>query len=164
MLFLGSLAEWWRNRRRCIFQYHDGFRWRRCDPVAAGNRLEEACPEYAGLLASLADDPRKAPPGPLRQSLVDQQRSAARDLANVARRVFGLLPLSEVGTGGVTDAEAVGVIARYLNFMERLARDSELFRTWPESGSPSPPASTTAPSVGSGTGDATPSGGWSWPG
>lgn len=159
MFFFGTIAEWMRNRRRNIFRFHDGFGWRNCDPVAAGNRLEEVCPDYAGLLATLAEDPRKAPPGPLRQSILDQQRASARDLAAVARKVFDLLPLSEKGRGGVTDAEAVNVIASYLRFMERLAGDAELFRNWPDAGSPSRPASTTGPSADSGTAGSSSSGG-----
>ncbi len=152
MFFLGTLARWWRDRRRQIFHYHDSFQWRRADPVVVGSRLEEVCPDYQKLLLTLVEDAAKTPPGPIRDSMLDQQRAAGKELARVAMEVFGLLPLSEKGRGGVTRAEAIGVVTKYILFMEELARAAAPFATSPGAESQSRPASTTEPFAGSGTG------------
>lgn len=151
MFFLGTIADYLRERRRNIFRYRDGFRLVRADPVLIGRRLEERCPDYQSLLTTLASDPGTQPPGPLRQSVLDQQKAAARDLAAVARDVFGLLELSPTGKGGVTDGEAVGVLTRYFLFMERLAEDVLPFATSPGAESSSTPAVTIEFSADSGT-------------
>ena len=139
MFFIQSLRAWWADRGRRIFRYHDGGAWRRADPVWVGNRLEEACPEYQDLLDVLAKDLQAIPAGALRDSVASQKRDAAQKLARAARSIFGLLPLSEKGRGGVTDGEAIGVITQYFLFMEEIARESELFRTSPGPESSSPP-------------------------
>lgn len=153
MLFLQSIRRWWADRGRNIFHYRVGSSWRRGDPVVLGSRLERLCPEYVKLLATLAEDVAKIPPGPVRKSMVDQQRDASTKLVEISRTVFSLPPLEADGPGGVTDPEALSILTRYFMFMEGLAkeRDAQLFPTWPAAASPSRPPSRSEPSAASGT-------------
>lgn len=131
MFFVRTIGRWFRDRARNLFHYHDGSGWRRGDPVLLGTRLEAVCPDYQSLLDTLATDPNKTPPGPLRDAVIGQRKDAAVKLASVAREVFRLAPLCETGPGGVSEAEAIGVIASFFLFMQRLAEDAELFRDSP---------------------------------
>lgn len=132
MLYLGRLARWWRDRSRAIFVYYDGSRRRRADPVAVGAALEEAEPEYISLLAEINQPPAALPPGPVRDELAARQRAAAARLVAMARRAFGLPPLSDAD--GVTDGEALGVLTQYFLFMEDLADEARPFATSPQPG------------------------------
>lgn len=153
MLFLGTVRRWWRDRSRHIFHFHDGAGWRRADPVAVGQALEQACPDYQALFDTLAQDLGKLPPGPIRDSVRDQQRAATRELAALAYRVLEIPALAPAGGGvGLTRAEVIAVLARYILFMERLAGDVAPFVTSPGAESPSRPAAGTEPSAASGGG------------
>lgn len=126
MFFIGAVRRWARDRGRNIFRFRDGGRWRHADPVAVSARLEEAEPGYQDVLFTLSKKPGEIPPGPVRDDLTAKQRDAAKRLAAAARKTFDLKPLDDAG-GGTTDGEAVGVLAAYLVFMEKLADDARLF-------------------------------------
>jgi hypothetical protein len=127
MFFLERIRRWWRDRSRCIFQFHDGIRTRYADPVAVGTALELELPDYQKLLDTLAQKPDELPPGPLRAEILTQQHDTIKKLAAVARVVFKLAPVDDSSGWGATQAEAVRVIMRYFMFMQQLARDAELF-------------------------------------
>lgn len=149
MFFLGRIAKYYRDRARSIFHYYDGTKWQRADPVVIGTKLDEVCPKYLDLLATVQMKPSDAPPGPVRDSVVTQRRDAALKLADAARTVFGLVPLS--GRVGVTTAECVDVIADYFMFMEGLATEAQLFPVSPGVASPYHPVCPTPPIAASGT-------------
>lgn len=140
MFFLTRLRRWWRDRSRNIFSYDDGVRIRYADPVAVGNDLEAALPDYQSLLGVLAQKTAEIPPGPMRTDLVQQQRDAIKKLSTAARTVFNLPKLDDQTGWGATDAHAIAVITEYFMFMEGLARKAELFQDSPEPESDSPPA------------------------
>ena len=75
MFFLTSLRRWWRDRGRNIFSYYDGIKTRYADPVAIGTALERECPHYQELLDVIDKKTADVPPGPVRDSLIDQQRA-----------------------------------------------------------------------------------------
>jgi hypothetical protein len=131
MFFVQTIRRWLRDRARNIFKYHDGVRTRYADPVAAGTDLETALPKIQEILDTLARSPSEIPPGAMRDDLVNQQRDSIKQLALAARKVFKLSPLDDETGWGATDAQAVGVVIRYFQYMGRLARDAELFANSP---------------------------------
>lgn len=126
-MFLGQMRQWWINRKRNIFIFHDGTRTRRMCPLAVGMKLEEVCPDYIDLLEIIYKDATAAPVGPVRDDLMRQKKEASLKLASVAQTVFGVKPLEELGTDGLTGPEAVAVLTRYFVFMQELAAAAELF-------------------------------------
>lgn len=139
MFFIQTVRGWLDERSRRIFRYHIGGTPRRGDPVVLGRALEQECPEYPALLSTLAERVSDIPPGPIRQSMVEQQKAAAIKLIGTARKVFQLAPLQVEGSGGVTDAEALSILTKYFRFMTELAEEAKLFQTWPGRESPSRP-------------------------
>ena len=131
MFFLSRIANYFHNRARQIFIFHDGERWRRADPLVVGTRLEELCPDYQELLDLIAKDTTLAPVGAVRDDLLKRKKDAALKLDAVARDLFGLKPLTD--TGGVTGGEAIGVLTQYFLFMEVLAREANVFPVSPGS-------------------------------
>ena len=131
MLFFGRIKNYFRNRSRQIFTYHDGEKQRRADPLVIGTKLEEVCPDYQDLLDLIARDAKEAPVGTVRDDLFRKKKEAALKLDAVARQVFNLKPLTD--TDGVTGGEAVGILTQYFLFMAGLARDAELFQPAPDS-------------------------------
>lgn len=129
MFFLNRVARWWRDFNRNIFVYHDGTRRRRADPLTIGLRLEQLCPTYEDMLRTLARPLEEAPAGGVRRDLEEQKKEAQETLVAVAMQVFDLKPLSD--SGGVTQGEALLVLASYFAFMQALARDAELFPSSP---------------------------------
>lgn len=147
MFFLQTLRDWWRERSRQIFHFHDGKAWRRADPIRVVKAIESACPDYADHFATLKTDTKEIPAGALLDDMLLQQKKARDEIVRVARVVFGMVDLSD--TGGTTDAEAVGVLVGFVSFMDQAARDAELFRDSPGPDAVSPPASTTEPCAAS---------------
>lgn len=133
MFFLGRMRAWWVAKQRDLFVFWDGRKWRRGDPVRIGTRLEETCPTYLEILSAVVTDVSTVPIGTLRNDAIKAKSAGAKVLAETALKIFDLKPLSD--TEGVTDGEALGVLTQYFVFMERLARDANLF-----TGSPQPTA------------------------
>lgn len=138
------------SRDRCIFRYWDGKRNRRGDPLAIMSLIEDECPDLAELLQMASADAAPAlMPGPVKDELEKGKKGAAKKLADVSRRAFGVKPLTD--SEGLTDWEVFSLLTAFLRFMGGLA---EAARPLPESqpaGSRSPPDSLTASCVESGT-------------
>lgn len=150
MFFIGRIRRWYRDLGRRIFRFWDGAKFRYLDPVAVGTQLEKEYPNYQELLISLGRRASDAPPGPLREEITIQQRSAIKKLASLSRTVFAIKPVDENGDG-LTDGESVNVITQYFLFMEQLARESQLFQNSQSVASESPADSHTDHSAVSGT-------------
>lgn len=129
MFFLDRLFGRRRDRRRGVFRYSDGARERRADVVAVGRRLEKECPDFAALLDAVRQDPKALPLGPLRDNAARELTAATYRLAAVARAVFELPPVHDAG--GVTEGEALGVLTKYILFMEDLATSASFTSTAP---------------------------------
>lgn len=130
MLFLHRIRRYFRERSRNIFHFHDGSKQRRGDPIMIGTKLEEVCPDYIELLEMIGKDATKAPVGAVRDDLITQKREASVKLAEASRQAFGVKPLTD--TEGLTQAECIHLLTDYFLFMERLARDAELFPDSPD--------------------------------
>ena len=150
MFFIGTVRKWLWDRERCIFRYYDGSRTRYADPVEIGVRLEEIDPDYQDKLDLIARDAEKIPPGPARDDFRKSQIDAARKIADMTRKAFGISPLSSDG-GGMSQGEVANVLAQYLIFMEGLARAARLFRDSQSAASGSPQDSPTERSADSGS-------------
>lgn len=122
---LSRLRVWWASRGRDLYRYYDGGRWRRCNPVAAAVKLEEVLPNYLEHLGAVTVDATKVPLGDMRAQAVKARNDGFLELARAARTVFDLPPLTD--TRGLTDFEAVGVLARFFAFMEGLAAAARPF-------------------------------------
>lgn len=139
MFFIGTFRRWWRDRRRFLFRFWDGDRWRRACPLAVNAALTEAEPDYTKLLAALHADPASLPPGPVRADVEKQKNSAARRLVRAARKAFVLKELGD--DEGCSDGEALGVLTAFFLWMEGLAEEARPFGNSPPPGPESPPAS-----------------------
>jgi hypothetical protein len=151
---LTFLHRWFWPDPRQIFTYNDGKDRRRGDPLAIGSKLEECCPQWEDLLRTLA-----APDTPMPGPLLTQQRAektrATAELVKATRETFGVKPLTE--SDGLTIAETVGLLAKYLEFMGGLSSLASPTSAWQAVESPSLPGSITGSSAGSG-GEKIPSG------
>ncbi len=127
MFFLSTLRDWLFRRRRDVFTYWDGSKWRRGDPIRIGTKLDEVCPTYIELLRDVVHDVSKDPVGPFRDEAVKAKGTAARMLATAALKVFDLKPLTD--TDGLTDGEALGVLTEFFVFMEGVAAEAKVFTT-----------------------------------
>jgi hypothetical protein len=124
---------WFRDRGRKIFRYHDGTSYVRRDPIEIGEAIERVCPDYLALIDTLAESDNEVPPGPLRDSIVEQQEGAIAKLESAARSVFELAHLGKK-RGGVTRGEAIAILCRYVNYMRELSRGARLFTDSPQVG------------------------------
>lgn len=133
MFFIGSFLNWRQNRKRNIFQYWDGSRWRRADPIVIATALDEGSDKgtgYIGLLIELNKDLSSIPPGPLLQEALAANVRTGKQLAALSRRVFDVKELSD--REGLTDAECVKIITQFFWFMEGNARRAEVFQPSPD--------------------------------
>jgi len=138
------LRRWWRDGSRLIFRFHDGTRWRWVDPVRTFALIDDACPQLDELLAVLREKPPSLPvPGPVGTDLRQQQKAATEKVVAVARAAFGVVPLSDAGgrPAGLTEAETIGLLTDFLEYMDALAEDARPLPSWPSRESPSPAAS-----------------------
>lgn len=135
---------WSRDQERLIFTYRDGTSNRRVDPLAVLRQLESELPDWAAIL-----DQTRAPEMPVAGTvgaeLVQQRKDAVAKLIDAARRLFGVKPLDD--TGGLTEAETLGLFTAYLSFMGGLAEEALPLSQSPPVGDSSPAASDTALSV-----------------
>ncbi len=126
MQFLRRL--WSRDQSRHVFTYHDGTRQRRADPLAAVAALEATDPKFAEHLAELdaKEKPDVAlPPGVVADEVQAGRKEAVAKLLEATRAAFGLKPLDD--TGGLTEAETMGVLAAFIFWMAKAAEDARPF-------------------------------------
>lgn len=144
---LAFLRRWWSRDRRAIFRFWDGAEWQRADPLKVMSVIEDDCPEWGALLDAVEKGIETVPPGPMKTDLLAVRRGATEKLLAVTRRAFGVAELD--GKTGLTRAETLGLLARFLVWMVGLAEDARPLPDWPAAESHSPPASTTEPSAAS---------------
>jgi len=128
-----GLFSWFSRRKRHIYQFFDGSRYVRRDPIQVGRALESLCPNYPELIETLTTPETEVPPGPLRDSITSQHAEAIDKLVSATRKAFGIKELGET-KGGLTDAEVIGVLCGYKVMMDAMARDAGLFQTLPQAG------------------------------
>jgi len=109
-----------KTARRRIFTFRANGKTQYRDPVTVSNLLDETEPAWESMLGHIA-----APiPGILdaenRAIAEKRKRESAQRLVEVGRKVFGLEPIGPDGRG-TTEAEVVGVLAKYVRFMTELA-------------------------------------------
>lgn len=127
--------------KRKIFEYHDGTRSRRADPLAVqrvinrklGRRLDTHL-KNMGVL-------ERVPPAlrpHLSEGVIDDMRAkefdAAEALAAVTREAFGVKALED---GGLSDAECLDLFARFYAYVAYL---EEAARPLPDSPGPDVPS------------------------
>lgn len=125
MFFLGTFKQWLYNRKRDVFRFHDGTKWRRADPVRVHAELERALPDFASRVADAVRDPRDLPVGPLRDEVAGKKKEATQLLIGASRKAFKLADLDD--SKGCTDPEALQVLLKYLLFMEDVAASAQVF-------------------------------------
>jgi len=145
------LNSWrrWRPRPqsgRNIFPYWDGSRRRWADPLVIQRDLDRHGKNWSQLFSVLGIPGgelfEKMPPE-AQASAIAEANAAVVELASLVRTVFGVEPLSDA-TGwphGMTDAECLNLLARYLSFLGELGEQA---RPSPSSPSPSPEPSAAS--------------------
>ena len=119
--------------RRCVFKYWDGTRNRRGDPLLIFRVIEEVCPDLDESLRTIHRDPKAVPVGPLRETLVTEQKAAAAKLVGAAAAAFDLKPLDDAA--GLTEAEMVAVLSAYRAWMFEASEAAAPKQSWPGAGS-----------------------------
>ena len=128
MQFLRRLWSRDQSPARLVFEYHDGTRSRRADPLAAVAALEAADPKFAEHLAELDDSDKPGvalPPGAVADEVKAGRKEAVAKLLEATRAAFGLKPLDD--TGGLTEAETMQVLMAFLLWMQAAAADARPF-------------------------------------
>lgn len=138
------------KRERGIFRYFDGSKWRRADPFEANRKLEkEGGKDWTSLLAGIRIEKvpfEKLSPGMMR-AVADNWHHSIEKLAELARKVFDVKPISD--DGGLTDGQALSLLMDFLDWISACEED---FRPLLVLSTPEPLASgdsTTAPSAAS---------------
>lgn len=120
-------TPWRRKRKREIFEFRDGAgRLRRIDPMVAWRRM-------------MADPELNAEEHFSDLGMVDKpelQLAAAEITAAAARRIFGLVPLSDDDASSVTDGEAAAILLDYLAWMELQKKSTSPSPTLPPAMAP----------------------------
>lgn len=129
-----SLEATLTDRERGIFDYWDGKRHRRADPMAVLRSLNDH-PEF-----DLASTPQLAESGAL---------EAVKITCDASRAAFGIKTLDE---GGLTEVECIDVMVAFFDFCAALKKNSRAMPTSPEPTElPPSDASTIPPGSGSGS-------------
>jgi hypothetical protein len=131
---LGRLARWWRDRQRAVFSFHDGARWRRIDPMAAGREIEDTLgDDWPKLLKLLVAERPYCPPeldtAALRADWARMKQDAARKLSGVACKAFGVQPLGDAG--GLTEGERIELVAKFFHWLADRREEARPFPTSP---------------------------------
>lgn len=112
-----------RDADRKIFRFFDGTKTRRADPLAVMVKIEDICPQFADLLTVVARSADKPLiPGPVADDLKAGQNAATAKLLEVTCTAFGVKPLGD--TDGLTSAEQMTLLTRFLIFMGGLAEEA----------------------------------------
>ena len=136
-------------RRRNIFGYFDGQRWRYADPVVLDRYLANECPNWKTLITFLTIPDMKLPENLMKNAIADQA-NALKSLVETARKIFKLNPLDESGHG-LTESESISVFADFVSYTGRLVDDASFLLNSPAPAAafPSAPQPTTEPSAAS---------------
>lgn len=134
---LGFLRRWYINRTRAIFQYWDGRRIRRIDPMAA----------FRALVAHPEFDWESHP------DLIDTGDDEATDITlGAVRDVFGVQAYKGELSAGLTEAETISLLTDFVVYVNALKKN---INPSPISPPPTGPDcsgdSTTKPSVDCGS-------------
>lgn len=124
--WLRSLWSRDHSPKRLVFEYSDGTRTRRADPLAAFAAFESACPDFEEQLKAL-DEPTGValPPGAVAAALKTGRADALKKLLAATRAAFGVKPLDDAG--GLTEAETLQLLTRFFVWMGEAARDARPF-------------------------------------
>ena len=97
---------WLRNRKRQLFRYWDGARWRRADPLRLWRRIVNEWDELRPLLECA--DTGKEP----------ETTQAIQWLCGL----FGVSRWSEDNARGLTDAELFGLLEQFYGYLDALKK------------------------------------------
>ncbi|VTS08565.1 hypothetical protein [Tuwongella immobilis] len=156
-----------------IYRYWDGRQWQNADPIRIQLKLVEIGGDnWTDMLQGLrALQASKLPLTPAMQAQrLKQGLLALADVAELARKVFGVQPYGmEKGKAvGLTEAECLGLITDFLDWVDHLVEDVRPFASWPaatelafldspDDSTIAPSADSTSDAASSETGGATPS-------
>jgi hypothetical protein len=157
----GFLRRWWaapRRRGRDVFRYWDGAHRVGGDPLKLRAALDAACADWPQVVEELRSAERIAASGLTVAGGLAGELDRKRDrchakLIAAARRAFALAEYVEVDgrAAGLTDVEALDVLADYLVWVGEVMED-----TRPLASPPPSTGSAAAPSP-AGSGSASPS-------
>jgi hypothetical protein len=142
----GAMFGWLRSllglsgRDRIVFRYFNGSRVVGADPLRLKAALDAACPQWAAKCEQLGAVERTSRSGlPLSPGIVAEQlrqrEALTADLIGGARKAFGLADYSEAGgkASGVTDLEALDVLAEFLGWVADVMEDTRPLASPPPS-------------------------------
>lgn len=121
---------------RGIFTYHDGRRYRHCDPIVFARKLWAVTIEQENQYAHIPD--MVAPPIPfdydasislIRSGDPDQMQRGYAEISQAARQVFDVKPLSE---GGLTEDECEKLLSRFQKYLGILKKNGSGSQTSPQ--------------------------------
>lgn len=128
-----------RTPDRHIFRFWDGSGLRAADPLEAWRAIEAAAgDDWQTHLRMLTADPPPGMAGDTAKAYRAKQEAAAVALGAAAVTAFGVEPLSPTGNRGLTRAERVGLVAKFLSYMADLAERHRPLASWPGPSEPSP--------------------------
>jgi hypothetical protein len=138
----GWLKRFLSRRRREIFRFHDGTRWRYTDPIVIDREINRVFPEYQTAIKFLEipEPDGGMPPEALEQCVRDQKR-AIEKLVAMVREVFGVKALDDAGNG-LTESESLDLLTSFILFSGELATAAA-----PLSNSPGPVAPSCPPAI-----------------
>lgn len=126
------------KNRRDIFQFHDGGRTRRVDPLAILRALN-ASPTFGDNIALIE-----------RAEGVDQfVETASTEALDTVRAAFGVRPVDEAG--GLTEFETLDLFRSFCEYVAALKKNSprwqSLLATSPTPSTPEPSATEAQPTI-----------------
>lgn len=125
-LFLGRLFGRASANRRLIFKYEAEGLPRFADPMRVLSTIKAAEPEWHNVVATAITAPPDVAGAEMKAIGEKNQAAAVLRLVELARMAFDLKPFSPDGSG-VTDAEAIGTLTTFIDFLGRLAVSASPF-------------------------------------
>lgn len=120
-----GLRAWWHDRQRNIFQFWDGTRYRRIDPIVVYRGLMDH-PQF-----SWDDHPKVA------ENISSEHEMLRKDalrsfkvIADAVREVFGIPHFD--GKRGLTEEESLGLFGDFCEYMGLLKKSTDPPQTSPQ--------------------------------
>lgn len=160
-----GLWQWWRSRaarrRRTLFEFWDGRRFRRRDPWVIYRQL------YNDEEFVIGKDPSD-PADMLKEALALEEPAFSKAVRCV-HRAFGTRPYDDARREGLTEIEAVNLLVDFLEWLDGLLKKNAGSPIWSpptgsasSSGPGSPAPATSSPSASPSSPTASTPGGASW--
>ena len=122
---------------RVVFRYFDGREDVHADPLLILRKLEEhGGPNWKETVqtAGRTEAAFDIEPPDVAKERQKRKDALLADVADMTRKAFGLSPMDKSGEG-LTEAEQIGVLSQYLEYVGGLAKEAAPFSNSPPAGS-----------------------------